>query len=89
MSWDGDLDVQDLRAKVSRCGTSRPATARGFRFHERPEVPVHARADPAGECVWGGDRTNLPDQVEPNVTYRDTRIDFRVAAILASRETRQ
>ncbi|TYB68778.1 hypothetical protein FXF51_09670 [Nonomuraea sp. PA05] len=62
---------------------SASVTARELRFHARPEVSVHAEAGPGGECAWGSDRTNLPDQVEPDVTYRDIRIDFRVAAALA------
>ncbi|MEV0821529.1 hypothetical protein [Nonomuraea rubra] len=61
---------------------SASAKAKELRFHERPEVSVDAEAEPGGECAWGSDRTNLPGQVEPNVTYRDLRIDFRVAAAL-------
>lgn len=57
--------------------------ARELRFRERPEVSVRAEAEPGGEYAWGSDRTNLPDQVEAGVTYRDIRIDFRVAAKLA------
>ncbi|UBU10425.1 hypothetical protein [Nonomuraea gerenzanensis] len=63
---------------------SASATARELRFHDRPRVSVHAQAEPAGECAWGSDRTNLPGQVEPHVTYRDIRIDFRVAAELTT-----
>jgi hypothetical protein len=62
---------------------SASATARELRFRERPEVTVHAVAEPGGECASGSDRTNLPDQVAAGVTYRDIRIDFRVAAKLA------
>ncbi|MEV0612938.1 hypothetical protein AB0I81_06400 [Nonomuraea sp. NPDC050404] len=62
---------------------SASVTARELRFRERPEVTVHAEAEPGGECVSGSARTNLPDQVVAGVTYRDIRIDFRVAAKLA------
>ncbi|WP_186404286.1 hypothetical protein [[Actinomadura] parvosata] len=58
------------------------AKARELRFHAPPQVSVHATAEPTGECAWGSDRTNLPDQVEPHVTYRDIHIDFRLAARL-------
>jgi hypothetical protein len=61
---------------------SATAEAAELRFGERPEVRVRHWAEPAGESASGSDRTNLPDQVEANVTYRDIRIDFRVAAKL-------
>ncbi|MGP4097482.1 hypothetical protein [Nonomuraea sp. KM90] len=65
---------------------SASATARELRFRTPPEVTVRAEAEPAGECAWGGDRTNLPERVEAGVTYRDIRIDFRVAARLTGHE---
>ncbi|MET8869597.1 hypothetical protein ABZW11_42270 [Nonomuraea sp. NPDC004580] len=61
---------------------SATAKAKELRFHDRPKVVVRAHAEPDGECFWGSDRTNLPDQVEPDVTYQDVRIDFRLGAKL-------
>ena len=62
---------------------SAKAKVKEMRHHRKPTVVVRARVEPDGECSSGSDRTNLPDEVEPGVTYRDVRIDFRVAAALA------
>ncbi|GAB2931776.1 hypothetical protein GCM10027203_35110 [Nonomuraea fastidiosa] len=61
---------------------SAKAKAKELRHHRKPKVVVRAMVEPDGECFLGSDRTNLPDEVEPGVTYRDVSIDFRVAAAL-------
>jgi hypothetical protein len=61
---------------------SARARARELTFHETPEVSESARAEPGGESVVGGHRENLPARVETGVTYRDIRIDHRLAARL-------
>lgn len=63
--------------------------ADSVRFEEPPETRVEitgesedrTRDDPAE--VEGGsatERENLPDEVEPGVTYRDVRVRWRAAA---------
>ena len=49
-----------------------------LRFECKPEVVVHAP-----ESVSA--RENLPDEVEPGVTYRDIAVSWRVAARLSTR----
>jgi hypothetical protein len=64
-----------------------------LRFKRRPEteVEVHGEAETADrldreldraevETTSGSERHNLPDEVEPNVTYRDVRVSWRAAA---------
>lgn len=59
------------------------ATAKRLRFHERPrtEVEVHGevvepeRREPI-ETDTGSARENLPDEVEPDVTYRDISVGW-------------
>jgi hypothetical protein len=50
-----------------------------LRFECKPEVLVRA-----AESVSA--RENLPDEVEPGVTYRDIAISWRVAARLSDPE---
>ncbi|XVQ09325.1 hypothetical protein ACQP1W_43460 [Spirillospora sp. CA-255316] len=51
-------------------------------FHREPWTRVEHWAGPEGESASGSDRVNLPERVEARVTYRDVRVDYRVAAAL-------
>ncbi len=55
--------------------------ARKLRFKTVPETEVRAGGEPA---VGGShtERENLPEQVEPEVTYRDVTVRWRAAARL-------
>jgi hypothetical protein len=57
--------------------------AKQLRFDERPETEVRFFGEPGHESASGSDRTNLPGKVEPGVTYRDVRVDYRLASRLA------
>jgi hypothetical protein len=78
------------------------ASAKSLRFKRRPrvEVKTHAESevDPelarAMERIEGeggsySERENLPDEVEPGVTYRDVHVRWRAAAELKDAEARQ
>jgi hypothetical protein len=54
-----------------------------LRFDDAPETEVRFFGEPGHESAAGSDRTNLPENVEPGVTYRDVRIDYRIASRLA------
>ena len=56
--------------------------AKQLRFDERPETEVRFFGEPGHESASGSDRTNLPERVEPGVTYRDVRVDYRLASRL-------
>jgi hypothetical protein len=58
------------------------ATARAdeLRFGEKPEAEVEFRGESVAESGSGSVRHNLPDEVEPGVTYRNVRIGWRAAA---------
>jgi hypothetical protein len=71
------------------------ARAKKLRFKRKPQVEVKTRAysevDPRlademerleGEGGSHTERENLPDEVEPGVTYRDVRVRWRAAARL-------
>ena len=70
------------------------AKAKKLRFKKRPRVDVKTRAqveiDPALrdevpiESEGGSEakRENLPEEVEPGVTYRDVRVGWRAGARL-------
>jgi hypothetical protein len=74
------------------------AKARKLRFRKKPQVDVKARArleiDPAlrdevpieGEGGSRAKRENVPDEVEPGVTYRDVRVGWRAGARLRERD---
>ena len=55
--------------------------ARELRFEEVPETEVHPPAQT--------ERENLPEEVEPRVTYRNSRVRLRIASALADPELRE
>lgn len=57
-----------------------------LRFDEVPDTDVRFFGEPDHESASGSDRTNLPEKVEPGVTYRDVRVDYRLASRLVATE---
>jgi hypothetical protein len=57
--------------------------ARELRFEEGPETEVRFPGHPERESVSGTERGNLPEEVEPGVTYRNPRVRLRIASALA------
>lgn len=56
--------------------------AKELRFECKPEVRVRAYADAPASAEHVTERDNLPDEVEPGVTYRDVAVRWRLAARL-------
>ena len=54
-------------------------------FREEPETDVQFSGEPGHRSSSGTERTNLPDKVKPGVTYRDVRVDYRLASEIARR----
>ena len=52
------------------------------RFECKPDVEVGAYADTPAFAELISERENLPDELEPGVTYRDFAIRWRLAARL-------
>jgi hypothetical protein len=57
-----------------------------LRFECKPEVRVRAYADSPASAESVSERENLPDDVEPGVTYRNVAVRWRVAARLEDPE---
>jgi hypothetical protein len=56
--------------------------AKELRFECKPEVRIGAYADAPASAEHVSERENLPDEVEPGVTYRDVSVRWRLAARL-------
>jgi hypothetical protein len=56
--------------------------AKELRFERKPEVRVRAYADSSASAESVSERDNLPNELEPGVTYRDFAIRWRLAARL-------
>jgi hypothetical protein len=52
------------------------------RFERKPEVDVAVSGDSPATAESTSERENLPDELEPGVTYRDFAVRWRVAARL-------
>ena len=61
---------------------SASARAKEMRFECKPDVEVRAYSDSPASAESGSERENLPDELEPGVTYRDFSIQWHVAARL-------
>ena len=57
--------------------------ANELRFTEVPDVTF---TNPQNQNVWKSDRTNLPDRVQPYVTYRDIGIRLTITSTLPNIE---
>jgi hypothetical protein len=63
--------------------------AKRVRFNKKPQADVEVHGDPGVEGGSGSSRENLPDTVEPGVTYRDVRVTWRAAATLDPNKARR
>jgi hypothetical protein len=54
--------------------------AKRLRFNKTPDTEVRFAGEPEVDHVSGSERENLPETVEPGVTYRDVRVRWRAAA---------
>jgi hypothetical protein len=58
------------------------ARADEVRFECKPEVRVGAYANAPATAESVSERENLPDEVQPGITYRDVSVRWRLAARL-------
>jgi hypothetical protein len=56
--------------------------AKEFRFECKPEVAIWAYSNSPASAESVSERENLPDELEPEVTYRDFAVRWRLAARL-------
>jgi hypothetical protein len=56
--------------------------AEELRFECKPQVDIIAIADSPATAELQSERENLPEEVEPGVTYRDVTVRWRAAAWL-------
>jgi hypothetical protein len=54
--------------------------AQEVQFECKPEVVVEAYADSPASAESQSERENLPDELEPGITYRDVAVRWRAAA---------
>lgn len=59
---------------------SASARARELRFGTVPETKVWFEGEPDVRSSSRTERENLPDEVEPGVTYRDVEVRWRARA---------
>jgi hypothetical protein len=59
-----------------------------LRFECKPEVRIVAHADSPASAESVSDRENLPDELEPGVSYRNLAVRWRVAARLHDPDSR-
>ena len=85
MAQKGDPDrVEDADVEIGAV-----VKAKRLRFRQKPKTHVELHGElhePDGqgelETTSGSERKNLPDEVEPGITYRDVHVRWRAAARL-------
>jgi hypothetical protein len=60
--------------------------AKRLRFKKVPKTDIRFEGEPEIESGSGSKRENLPDEVEPGVTYRDVHIRWGAAARMRAPE---
>lgn len=60
--------------------------AKTLQFTVTPDVNVTFPDQEKNQTVWRSDRTNLPQQVQPNVIYRDIGIRLTISSSLPNIE---
>lgn len=58
-------------------------TAAELRFDVVPNSTVEFPGKPQSETIWHADRFNLPDKIEPGVTYRNIGIRLKITSRFA------
>jgi hypothetical protein len=61
---------------------SAAARAQEVRFECKPEVRIAAYSDSPATAALDSNRENLPDKLEPGVTYRNFAVRWRLSARL-------
>ncbi len=61
-------------------------SARELLFEVVPNPKVEFPGRPRRDTVWEAERTNLPPQVQPGVTYRDIGIRLKITSVFADIE---
>jgi len=61
-------------------------TAESLVFRKVPNPRVEFTGRPRRDTAWETERTNLPEQVRPGVTYRDIGITLRITSVFADIE---
>lgn len=79
--------AQQLACRTAEAASKCRGPQRDQQLDEAPETRVEFAGSPRQESASGSNRVNLPDQVEVGVTYRNVKIDYRLAAKLVG-ETR-
>jgi len=76
---------EDPRADVEIGAVVR---AKRLRFKRVPETEVRFHGDPDRDEESGSERENLPDEVEPGMTYPDVRVRWRATARVRTKKDR-
>jgi hypothetical protein len=58
-------------------------TADSLRFEKVPNPKVEFTGRPRRDTVWKSERENIPEQVQPGVTYRNVGITLRITSVFA------
>jgi hypothetical protein len=58
---------------------------RELRFEKVPDPKVNFQGNTRRNSVWTSRRTNLPDEVEEDVVYREAGIKLRIATEIVRR----
>jgi hypothetical protein len=74
--------AQESAAEPDLSITAR-VTADSLRFEKVPDPKVEFTGRPRRDTLWKSERENLPEQVQPGVTYRNIGITLRITSVFA------
>ncbi len=75
--------VEENTSDISITGS---VTAKELKFETVPNPKVEFPGTPKRKTEWSSERKNLPDEVQPNVIYRDIGIKLKIVSVFADIE---
>jgi hypothetical protein len=78
-----DEDAPPLSADEADIAITATVRARELRFAADPKVEVRFFGQPERVTESGTERSNLPDDVQPGVTYRDIGVRLKIVSLFA------
>ncbi len=80
---DSDTKTEKVDAKDADLAITGSVTAKELKFEVVPDDQVEFTGTPERKTEWTSERENLPDEVQPNVVYRDIGIKLKITSVFA------
>ena len=78
--------TEKIDEKTADVAITAKVEAKELKFEIVPNPKVEFPGTPERKTEWSSERKNLPDEVQPNVIYRDIGITLKIVSVFADIE---